>query len=62
MLKILSKYVKYSGVWVGLVINPYQWDVRFEFLHPDELNPNMRGFFVSFGPVWLRAILDDGSW
>ena len=62
MLKILSKYLQYSGLWFGLGINPYHWDFRFDFLHPDELNPNMRGIFVSLGPIWVRGIIDDGSW
>lgn len=62
MLKNLSKYIRYSGVWVGLAVNPCHWDVRLSFLHPDDLNPNMRGFYISLGPVWLRVIIDDGSW
>jgi len=62
MLKILSKYIRYSGLWIGLVFNPYHWEFRFDQLHPDELNPNMRGFYISFGPFWIRIVLDDGSW
>lgn len=62
MLKILSKYIRYSGVWLGCIINPFHWSVTFDFLHPDELNPNMRGFYACFGPFWIRVILDDGSW
>lgn len=62
MLKTLSNYIRYSGVWVGLVINPCHWDIRIEQLHPDDLNPNMRGFYISLGPVWVRFILDNGSW
>lgn len=61
-LKILSNYAKYSGIWAGVVVNPFHWDVRFEHLHPDDLNPNMRGFYLSLGPVWLRVVIDDGSW
>jgi hypothetical protein len=61
-LKSLSKYLQYSGIWAGVAINPYHWDFRFQQLHPDDLNPNMRGFFVSLGPVWVRLVLDDGSW
>lgn len=62
MLKNLSNYIRYSGVWVGAVINPFHWEFKFEFMHPDELNPAMRGIFVSLGPVWLRGVLDNGSW
>jgi hypothetical protein len=62
MLKILSKYIRYSGVWVSFALNPFHWRVSFEFMHPDELNPNMRGVFISLLPISLRIIVDDGSW
>ena len=61
-LKTLSNYVKYSGIWIGLIVNPFHWEWRTDQLHPDDLNPNMRGFYVSIGPVWIRSILDDGTW
>lgn len=62
MLKNLNNYLKYSGIWVGLVINPYHWDFRIEKMHPDELNPNMVGLYLAGGPVWIRIVIDDGSW
>jgi len=62
MLKILSKYIRYSGIWVSFALNPFHWRVSFEFMHPDELNPNMRGVFISLLPISLRIIVDDGSW
>jgi hypothetical protein len=61
-LKILSKYIRYSGIWVSFAINPFHWRVNFEFMHPDELNPNMRGVFISLLPISIRIIVDDGSW
>lgn len=61
-LKILSNYFRFSGIWVGAVINPCHWNFSFEFLHPDELNPKMKGVYVSVGPVWARLVIDDGSW
>jgi len=62
MLKTLSNYLKYSGIWVGFAINPFHWKLDFEWLHPDDLNPNMYGSYISFGPVWVRIVIDDGSW
>mgnify|MGYP003335464961 CR=1 FL=1 len=62
MLKTLSKYIQYSGVWVSLAANPFHWSFRFDFLHPDELNPKMRGIYVVCGFVSLRVVIDDGSW
>lgn len=62
MLKTLNEYFKYSGLWMGIIFNPYHWNFTFEFLHPDELNPNMRGLYFNIGPIWVRAILDNGTW
>jgi len=62
MLKILNNYLKYSGVWISFAINPYHWRLSFEFMHPDDLNPNMRGVFVSLLFISIRMVIDDGSW
>ena len=59
---MLKNYLKYSGLWGGFVLNPFHWEFALQYLPPDEFNPNQRGFFISFGPVWIRAILDDGQW
>jgi hypothetical protein len=62
MLKILVKYIKYSGLWVGLVFNPLHWEFRFTTIQPDDLNPKAHGIFLTIGPVWIRGVIDDGSW
>lgn len=61
-LKNLSNYVKYSGIWFGVVINPAHWEFRFTTIQPDDLNPNAHGFLLSLGPIWVRAVIDDGAW
>lgn len=65
MLKNLNKffqYVKYSGIWIGFVMNPFHWKFYIEKYHPDELNPNMYGINFNFGLIWIRFIIDNGSW
>ena len=62
MLKTLGKYIQYSGVWVSFGLNPIHWSFRFETLHPDDLNPKMRGFYVVCAFVSIRVVIDDGSW
>ena len=62
MLKNLSKYIQYSGIWVNFAANPFHWTFRFDFLHPDDLNPKMRGIYVVCGPIGIRMVIDDGSW
>ena len=61
-LKTLGNYVRYSGIWVNFALNPFHWRFSFEFMQPDEINPAMRGFFVSVAPVSIRLVIDDGSW
>lgn len=62
MEKIL-KYLKYSGIWFGVVVNPYHW--RFGF-SKDTFGVNYGDYIfencLHVGPVWIRVIIDDGRW
>jgi len=61
-LKNFLNYVKFSGIWIGFVLNPYHWEFRVEKTGPTDTDPNAYMVAVYFGPFWVRAILDDGSW
>lgn len=56
------KYLKYSGIWCGVAVNPYHWQLKLENILPDDMNPKQNGVFISIGPFWIRIIIDDGSW
>ena len=60
---MLKNYLKYSGLWAGFVLNPYHWNFKLEFkpYNMDEIS-YIFFFELYIGPVWLRAIVDDGSW
>jgi hypothetical protein len=54
---MVLKYLKYSGVWIGIVINPFHW--QFGWYSGEE------GLFdnaVHLGLIWIRIIIDDGNW
>lgn len=59
-------WLKYSGIWMGLVVNPFHW--RFSWVTTDKSMwkefPNDFVFenCVYFGPIWIRVIIDDGRW
>lgn len=62
-VKVCYNYLKYSGVWVGFVLNPYHWKFKYqtkstEFPDCDNLFDNC----LYVGPVWIRIIIDDGKW
>jgi hypothetical protein len=59
---MLKNYLKYSGMWMGFVFNPYHWELSFTGIQPDDLNPKHYGFMISLGPVWVRGVIDDGSY
>jgi hypothetical protein len=59
MGKIL-KYLKYSGIWIGIVVNPIHW--RFSLTNESILENYIFDNCVYFGPVWIRVIIDDGRW
>jgi hypothetical protein len=60
-MKSLIDYLKYSGIWIGLVINPFHW--RFGFVRGSDtwIDPIYENC-LHLGPVWLRIIIDDGRW
>jgi len=62
MLKNLIKYLRYSGVWIGFVLNPFHWNFQFQLLKPTEMDPHQRGLYINFGPFWLRMVIDDGTY
>jgi hypothetical protein len=63
MIKTITKYLKYSGIWVGFVFNPYHWE--FKYITKVKEWPESDNWFdnkLSLGPVWIRVIIDDGRW
>lgn len=58
----LKTYLKYSGIWFGFAVNPYHWQLKFQTTNPTDMDPAMYTVFLSVGPVWLRIIIDDGSY
>jgi hypothetical protein len=60
---MLKNYLKYSGLWAGLVVNPYQWQFKIKTGSESILDDDVIfGLSIYFGPVWIRVIVDDGSW
>lgn len=61
-MKAILSYLKYSGIWVGLVVNPFHWQLGWKKnvgMWPDDY---MFDNSMHFGPIWLRVIIDDGRW
>lgn len=57
---IIIKYLKYSGLWVGLVFNPCHWQFGFKDSH--NAWENLFDNCLHLGPIWIRVIIDDGRW
>ena len=55
------KWLKYSGLWGGFILNPYHWSGDILKLH---INDNDYAFYcaINLGPVWVKLIIDDGRW
>jgi len=60
--RIFLNYLKYSGVWISLAINPYHWRLSLQVNTPTDMDPAMYILNIACGPINVRAILDDGSW
>jgi hypothetical protein len=61
-LKILSNYIRYSGVWVTFGLNPCHWRFNFSYNKPDDMDPAKHSLNLAFGPVCIKLVIDDGSW
>jgi hypothetical protein len=58
--KIL-KYLRFSGIWFGFVVNPCHWQFGWKRgfnVWEDYLFDNS----IHLGPIWIRVIIDDGKW
>jgi len=55
-------WLKYSGVWVTLALNPYHWTINFKKRGPDDMDPAQHLFIATVGPITVRIIIDDGSY
>lgn len=63
MLKKCLKWIEFSGVWVGFVLNPYHWEPDFKFIAKSESDEWGLVFIeINIGLVWIRIIIDDGRW
>ncbi len=65
--KVCYNYLRYSGVWVGFVLNPYHWEFKYTTKVPTYQKewPDSDNWFdnkLSLGPVWIRVIIDDGKY
>lgn len=58
----LKNYLKHSGIWAGLVLNPYHWQFKYNYSGPTELDPAGNVVELFLGPIWVRGVIDDGSW
>jgi len=62
-MKKFYNFLRYSGIWIGLIVNPFHW--RFAWDKGLKEWPNDTLLFencVYVGPIYIRVIIDDGSW
>jgi hypothetical protein len=59
---MLKNYLKYSGLWAGFVLNPYHWNFKLEVNPQHNIDTYIFHFELYLGLVWLRVVIDDGSW
>lgn len=62
MLKNLINYLKYSGVWMGIILNPFHWSFQLQLLKPTDMDPQQHGLYANFGPFWIRMVIDNGTY
>jgi hypothetical protein len=56
------KWLRYSGITLGMTVNPFHWAFGGHLIKPTDMDPSQYGFYVSLGFVWLRIWIDNGDW
>jgi hypothetical protein len=56
-------WIKYSGIWVTLVCNPFHWNVAFRRINETEWPyPKRVEYSAQFICLSIRVVVDNGSW
>jgi hypothetical protein len=58
----LKNYLKHSGLWAGIVLNPYHWNFKLEVDPPQLIDTYLFHFELYLGLFWIRIVIDDGTW
>jgi len=63
-MKKFIEYLRYSGVWIGIVLNPFHWQLKIETKDSlfNDMNPNGKLLYISLGPLWIRIVIDDATY
>jgi hypothetical protein len=56
------KWIRYSGICLGVTVNPLHWVFSARLIKPTDMDPCQYGFYLSAGLVWLRVWIDNGDW
>jgi len=56
-------WLRYSGIWVTLICNPYHWQVSFS-TQPDPIwnDLNTKEYVLQFLFVSVRVVIDNGKY
>jgi hypothetical protein len=56
-------WLRYSGIWVTLICNPYHWRVSFNGkADPIWNGPNTKEYVIQFVFVSVRVVVDNGQY
>ena len=61
MKKVLS-LLRYSGLWIGIVVNPMHWQFRLTDNRDGGWNTCIFDSTLHLGLVTIRLTIDDGRW
>lgn len=56
-MRSVLRYLRYSGLWIGLVVNPWHWSWGWITTDTQPFENQLK-----LGPIWIRIIIDDGRW
>ena len=61
-MKQAFNYLRYSGVWIGFILNPLHWQIAWARGSREWPNDYLFENCLYIGPIYIRVIIDDGRW
>jgi len=55
-------WLKYSGVFVTIVLNPFHWRLGFASGRDELMGPKSWFFKLNIIMIGINVVIDDGSW
>lgn len=55
-------WIRYSGLWITFILNPFHWKFYFNTSTDILAGPNQQQYQLQLAFVSIRLVVDNGDW